>query len=41
VNEWDLPDFMEGFYIDPDEWMAELTGLFVRFFEDFDGENMA
>ncbi|MCL2363594.1 MAG: AI-2E family transporter [Defluviitaleaceae bacterium] len=41
VNEWDLPDFMDGFYIDPDEWMAELTGLFARFFADFDGENMA
>lgn len=41
VNEWDLPDFVGDFYIDPDEIVAAMTGMLTSFVEEFDTENVA
>lgn len=41
INNWDFPDFFGEIYIDPDELMPALTGIFTSFVENFDGENVA
>jgi len=41
INNWDFPDFFGDIYIDPDELMPALTGIFTSFVENFDGENVA